>query len=188
MICSNCKKNEANVHFSGIINGKAVKLDLCEACSQTAGPKIPFFGMGLSGLAGAPVSFPSLSPILTEFMEILSQWPGKRLSTQTARACPRCRWNLRQFQKTGKMGCPACYTTFETEAREILKKINGNTLHKGKKVLKIHSIKTKPREPAADSLPDLKSKLEKAVREERYEDAAGLRDRIKDAEKRPWNS
>lgn len=37
MLCERCKKNEANVHVSKNINGKATELHLCENCARESG-------------------------------------------------------------------------------------------------------------------------------------------------------
>ena len=37
MICSQCQKKEASVHFKGVINNKTIKLDLCEDCAEKSG-------------------------------------------------------------------------------------------------------------------------------------------------------
>lgn len=37
MLCEICKKNEANVHISKNINGKAAELHLCEKCARESG-------------------------------------------------------------------------------------------------------------------------------------------------------
>lgn len=47
MLCERCKKNEANVHISKNINGKATELHLCENCARESGELISmnqFFG------------------------------------------------------------------------------------------------------------------------------------------------
>ncbi|MCB4755672.1 MAG: UvrB/UvrC motif-containing protein [Elusimicrobia bacterium] len=187
MICSNCKKKTANVHFSGIINGKPVKVDLCETCAQNSGLTLNLIDTTLGHFAGPFFSFPSLSPILADLMNILSQW-SKKETLVSPRACPQCRWTLRQFQRFGKMGCPECYMTFREEARNILKRIHGTTLHKGKKGTPLAAIpkpKSKePREEPDEALSLLKARLEKAVKDERYEEAAKLRDKIRELEKK----
>ena len=37
MLCEKCKRNEANVHISKNINGRAIELHLCESCAQESG-------------------------------------------------------------------------------------------------------------------------------------------------------
>lgn len=40
MLCERCKKNDANVHISKNINGKATELHLCENCARESGELI----------------------------------------------------------------------------------------------------------------------------------------------------
>ena len=183
MLCPQCKKKEANVHFSGIINGKEIKLTVCGDCAKTS---IPGFESAMSGFMNFPVQFPSASPVFSEFLDILSHWPGKGSNASLSRkSCPRCRWTLALLQKTGKMGCPECYLQFETQARELLKRIHGRMIHQGK-TLPGHVTKrvekSKVKE-AKDSVSDLKLKLERAVKDENYELAAKFRDAIRAMEK-----
>mgnify|MGYP003500016306 CR=1 FL=1 len=67
----------------------------------------------------------------------------------------------RLFEKTGKFGCAMCYETFKDSINE------NNTQNK---------------ESETDKISTLRAKLEKAVKEEHYEDAAKLRDEIKSLE------
>lgn len=156
MLCSQCKKRPATVHFESLINGKSTHYDVCQECSRQ-------LNLDIESL----MSFPIVPPAFSELLDLLSELKIKPAGTSRTRAaCPTCKWTLAQFQKTGRMGCPECYTAFETEARTVLKKFHGPTTHKGKK---------SPRE----SLPELKRQLEKAVKSENYELAAELRDKIK---------
>ncbi len=169
MTCTRCKKKDAFVHFNGIIDGKAVQLDLCEDCAKKSGLTASF-------------NFPSaVQPALNDLMDVLSSW-HQQSSGAVKSACPVCRWTMAQFQKTGRMGCSECYLHFHKEAESFLKKIHGATTHKGKKApAEVAKTKVRDREK---SLSRLKMDLEKAVREEQYELAASLRDKIRDFEKR----
>jgi protein arginine kinase activator len=41
MLCNFCKKNEAKVHLTQIVDNKMQKVDLCEACSKEKGVSDP---------------------------------------------------------------------------------------------------------------------------------------------------
>lgn len=125
MLCFQCQANPATLRFDAVINGQKATADLCSACAQKA-------GLGSSPVteAGA-VNFPSLPPALAALFGILSHWtPPARPVTE---ACPRCRWTLRDFQRTGKMGCPECYVHFHRAAERILEEIQGAVTHTGRK-------------------------------------------------------
>ena len=72
MLCERCKKNEANVHISKNINGKATELHLCEGCARESGELISmnrFFGsffesvlpMRVRRVAYMPVNSPAVN-------------------------------------------------------------------------------------------------------------------------------
>ena len=131
-----------------------------------------------------------MSAPLSDMFQILSQWPktSVRARKKSPKACPQCRWTLDLFQKTGKMGCGVCYSFFHKELAAVLKKIHGQFRHIGKKP---GSIKRTPARPptkarkssrSVSSLAALKNALAKAVKEERFEEAALLRDEIRKRE------
>ena len=41
MLCDICKRNVATVHLTQIVEGRAKKMDLCEACSKKKGVDDP---------------------------------------------------------------------------------------------------------------------------------------------------
>jgi protein arginine kinase activator len=74
--------------------------------------------------------------------------------------CPRCGFTQADFKKAGRLGCPDCYRTFSEPLDGLLK-----TMHKD----------------MADRLKVLQKKLSKAIEGEDFEEAAILRDEIKQA-------
>lgn len=180
MLCSQCKHNEANYHYKALVNHKVTQVDLCEQCAVKAGFPFPSMESGLGGLLGSSLSFPSMSPTLSELADLLSRMSQ---TTKMARpsACPSCRWTLVQVQKTGKLGCPTCYTHFSKDVEAILRKIQGQTQHVGKRPGDKTPVRAKPlrkKLPEKETVASLKARLEKAVKEEKYEEAALLRDQI----------
>lgn len=125
MLCSQCQFNPAALQFDAIVNGHKATAHLCAACAQQAG-----LGSTASGNS-EPINFPTLPPALAALFGALSQWtPPAR---QTTDACPRCRWTLFDFRRTGKMGCPDCYVHFHRASEKILAEIQGAVSHKGRK-------------------------------------------------------
>ena len=47
--------------------------------------------------------------------------------------CPTCGKRLSSFMKTAMLGCPDCYTAFESQIISALKNVQGKTFHVGKK-------------------------------------------------------
>lgn len=186
MLCENCGKHEANVRYTQIINGEKKEMHLCEDCSEKLGIGNMDFKM--------PISFSSfLGDFFDEFdnSTFLPEFnPIKELK------CDRCGMTFEEFMNTGKFGCGSCYETFESKIDPILKNIHGANRHIGRlgKVLPVtkleedkeanSNVKNAGKEIKEKSEMDiLKESLQKAISEERYEDAAIIRDKIKKMEK-----
>jgi protein arginine kinase activator len=81
------------------------------------------------------------------------------------------------FKKTGRLGCSACWETFEAGLASLLKAMHKGDHHVGKVPVKaVHTL------ALSGKIQELSEQLEKAVREEKYEDAAQIRDEIREVE------
>ena len=79
----------------------------------------------------------------------------------------------------GRLGCSECYNSFRKYLMPLLKRIHGSSRHYGKIPLAIvMPAQGKP------ELAELKTKLEKAIRDEEFEEAARIRDALKELEKK----
>ena len=94
-----------------------------------------------------------------------------------ALACPACGFTQADFKKTGRLGCPVCYDTFAEGLSGLLKAMHRRTTHTGKIPARLkRSIEMGAR------VSQLKRDLDKAVMEENYENAAEIRDQLKELE------
>lgn len=174
MLCENCRKKEANVRYSENINGVKKEMHLCEECSRKLGitdkmdfrmPSIDFsnfFGSFLEDF-----STPDFMPLLSEIKQI---------------KCDSCGSTFDNIVNTGKYGCPNCYDVFEDRMDPILKKLQGANRHNGRlgKISENNIKFDKKEEKKLDNkLEKLQEDLKQAIKEERYEDAAKIRDEIK---------
>lgn len=165
MLCMVCKQNEAKVHLTQVVEGNVKKLDLCEACAKSKGVDDPT-GFSLADLLmGLGAS------------QELSQSAGSAQIT-----CPTCGFTQADFKKSGRLGCPDCYSTFAEGLGSLLKSMHKGTRHVGKA----------PGQPPpsiplipTDTLPALQQRLAEAIQLENYEEAARLRDLIKAAKSTP---
>jgi protein arginine kinase activator len=89
---------------------------------------------------------------------------------QPSQKCPVCGFTQADFKKTGRLGCSACYDTF------------AEGMHKGLKHTGKMPAKLSRRYAMADRVKSLEGELKKAVKNEKYEDAARLRDEIQKLE------
>lgn len=183
MLCENCKKRQANVRYSENINGIRKELNLCDECSKKLGitDKMDFRmpSLDFSNLFGSfleDFSSPSdFIPLLSEIKKI---------------KCDSCNSTFDDIINTGRYGCANCYDVFEDRMDPILKKLQGANRHNGR-LGKISNNKMKfekneeitNENDYKDRLEKLQEDLKRAIKDERYEDAAKIRDEIKKEER-----
>ncbi len=182
MLCENCGENEANVRYTQIVNGVKKEMHLCDKCSKELGIGNFDFNM--------PINF---SSFLGDFFEDEKEFlPSFGVAEKLI--CNNCGMTYDEFINTGKFGCEDCYEIFSNKIDPILKNIHGGNRHIGRGILpnanrrieniskpvQAKNVETKNED---NKLDELKNDLKKAIKEERYEDAAKLRDEIKKLEK-----
>ena len=155
MQCDVCKTNQATVFLTQIVDGKMQKVNLCESCSKEKGVTDPT-GFALADL-------------------LLGLGAAQEMERGgSVQKCPTCGFSQADFKKTGRLGCAMCYTTFADGLASLLKGMHKGTEHVGK--IPARLAKTLERE---SQLKTLQRDLRKAVAEENYENAAGIRDQIR---------
>jgi protein arginine kinase activator len=114
--------------------------------------------------------------------------PQKKLAGKAAAAaddedapagakCPACGISFLEFRNHGRFGCPHDYDAFKTDLLPLLDSVHGDTRHAGKVPRRAPRAKT-----AQAELAQLRQRLQGLVTEEKYEEAARVRDRIKELE------
>ena len=88
--------------------------------------------------------------------------------------CPRCGLLYSAFRETGRLGCADCYSAFQFQLRPLLRRIHGDTRHRGK--VPAHDGEGASRSRQVQRLYD---ELQRAVDREEFERAAEVRDEIK---------
>lgn len=183
MLCQNCKEQEANVKYTQIINGVKKEMVLCQDCAKKMGIEEEFkFDM--------PMDLPSfLGGFLGDY-NATGFMPS--FGSMQQMLCDHCGMTYDEFVNTGKLGCSDCYDVFADRIDPILKNIHGMNRHvgrkgrlleKGKKEIVQNKKEEVTKEPKEKSeLERLKEDLKKAIKEERYEEAAKIRDAIKKIE------
>jgi protein arginine kinase activator len=91
--------------------------------------------------------------------------------------CPSCGTTFLEFRNHGRFGCPHDYDAFKAELLPLLQSVHNETRHAGKTPRRAPRHKT-----AQAELTKLRLKLQALVTEEKYEEAARVRDRIKELE------
>jgi len=151
MLCDRCKQNNATVHITRIINGVMREEHLCAQCANAEG-KV-FHGT------------PSIG------------WQhlfGGFAQPSQDKYCPQCGMSYRDFRQKGKMGCPQCYREFAAQVPALLQGIHGSNSHVGKIPARGQKALLNDRK-----IVGMKEQLSVLVADEKFEEAAKLRDEIK---------
>lgn len=153
MDCHFCKQKPASIFLSQIFKGKVIKLDLCDACAKK---------LEVTDIQGLAVNE------LIDKIKVLQE-EEKGVDSP---ACPSCGFTQSHLRKSGRLGCPDCYTFFGSELKEILQDCQKSLVHSGKAPERARDL------IESFQLDELEKELKAAIRDENYEVAARLRDRI----------
>ena len=165
MKCDICKVRQATVHLTEVINDQVTKLHLCEECAREKGEEMQsHFG---------------LTDLISGLMDMGTAIPEQEIKGKTEVRCPSCSMTYDDFRNTGKLGCGECYEVFKKNLGKLLRKIHGSDRHVGKMPFGGEKVAKEQ-----DDLKRLRDDLNELVRSEKFEQAAVLRDRIKDLEKK----
>jgi len=157
MVCEICKEKEASVHLKQICNGQMKEMRICEQCARENG-------------------FDAQSPLaMTDFLFGLGASPAEP-PAETERVCGVCHMRSCDFRKTSRLGCAHCYEAFRPELAPMIESMHHGLRHTGK---------VPAGEAAGLEAAALRDALETAVHEQRFEDAAVLRDRLRACDAAP---
>ncbi len=159
MTCEICCIKEAVFHIKQIVGKEEIELHLCQSCAAIR-------GINTSTNNGDV----SISQLLTNLIDIKSNLK----KTQAKAVCPKCAYTFDKFKKSGRLGCNECFVVFSKQIRVLMHKMFGTIQHKGKYPIKLQAYKM-----YMDDIQTLKLKLEQALDKEDYEEAAVLRDKIR---------
>ena len=186
MICERCKRAEATIHLTEIIQNVKSEVHLCENCAREIGLNSKLSGFSLS------------LPEILSFLEV-----NEVDDEPTGIVCLSCGLSYADYLREGKLGCPDCYRYMDESIKKAVAAYHGSLRHIGKHPLNVAkvpdgkrakasvhaagsgtaSVAVSDRGDTTVTIEKLKEMLEAAILEERFEDAAVLRDRI-----RQWNT
>lgn len=172
MLCQKCNENEANVKYTQVINGDKKEMFLCEKCSKE---------MEIGNINfNIPINFSSFFGDLLENYSDTEFLPN--IIKQEELKCDICNMTFSEFINTGKFGCANCYNVFSNKIDPILKNIHLSNRYIGRKPLLLNEkaeVKNKKQNNNNSEIEKLKERLNKAIKEENYEEAAKIRDEIR---------
>jgi len=166
MYCQECQKRPATVHLTQIINHEQTVQHLCEQCARDKGE--------FSFDTYPPFSIQNL---LTGLMNLESASQGQVVAHQAKVQCDNCGLTYAQFGQIGRFGCSRCYSTFGDRILPLLRRIHGSTQHVGKVPVRAGGMVKLRR-----AVEDLRGRMQKHISREEFEEAAILRDQIKQLE------
>lgn len=168
MLCEICRKNKANVHITKIIGGIKHELNICESCTQNIVKIDPIIHVKHL----SPFTLKNLlGGLMDNIVDPINDYNESKCM------CENCKTTYAEIKNTGLVGCSQCYKNLNSMMVPIIKRIQGNIGHSGK-IPKRTGGEIIERKKIAE----LKDNLKEAVKLEKYEDAARIRDMIKKIE------
>lgn len=163
MKCDFCDK-KATVFLTQLVEGQMKKVCLCDPCAKERGVTDPTgFSLADLLLGGVPVG--------------TGPGPGGKAPPATAgggRKCPTCGFTLEDLRRVRRFGCSDCYATFSDEVGQIIRGMHQGSSHVGKVPAGLMALHIRHQR-----IEQLRARLDQAITSESYEEAAGIRDEIR---------
>ncbi len=171
MLCQNCGQRPATTHIKQLVNGQLTEAHLCAHCAQK---------QGYGGILGDWGGFGSL------LGGLLGEAPA-----QQVKRCPGCGASFGEISQSGQLGCAQCYQTFRAQLLPVIQRVHGAAQHRGKspggsalRVADRHTqLAASSRQRELSPVEEKRRQLKEAVEAQNFEQAAVLRDEIKEMEK-----
>ncbi len=157
--CDKCDR-PATVYLTEILGGQKIEKHFCENCASSEGITIK---------AEMPIS-----QLLEDFvLQTSGEQPDNELQ------CEVCGLTFKEFRQKGLLGCPNDYQVFGSALTSLVERSQeGATHHLGKVPHRAGSDQKKQ-----TAILRLRAELQVAIANEDYEQAAILRDQIKEFER-----
>lgn len=116
MLCQECGKRPATLHFTKIVNGEKTEFHFCETCAREKGELIPGTSNGFS-----------IHSLLSGLLDLDPSGKGQTPGAKTAQTlqCEECGMTYSQFSKLGRFGCSSCYKYFSDRLDPLFKRVHG---------------------------------------------------------------
>jgi protein arginine kinase activator len=159
MKCESCS-SPATVHLTDIVDGQKKELHLCQACAEQQ-----------ELVKKQEINLPAI------LQTLIGHHLGQLTDELSRLTCPVCGVKYMEFRAEGRLGCPHDYEAFKIGLEPLLERIHRAVRHTGKAPRKRPDLAARQAE-----LLDLHRQLRVAVENEAYEQAARLRDSIRQKE------
>ncbi len=158
MQCQRCNKQPATIHLTEILNNQKTERHLCEDCAKEEGIAVK-----------AQINLQDVLAGMLAAHDTAERYANLK--------CPDCGLTYAEFRNQGRLGCPNDYEVFAQPLAEILEKMHGGTEHSGK----VPGHAGAGTDQQRDRMR-LRRQLAEAVEREQYEEAARLRDLLREKE------
>jgi len=176
MLCDRCQKRDAKILYTEIINGMKKEQHLCEECATdytSFQMEKPLMNSDLT-----------LGDLLSTLLDNYNTSDQKKSGEETpALTCSNCGTTYEEFIQKGRFGCAQCYRSFHDQLGKTLKGIQGAEIHTGKRPKGYMTVTTDRKMKDIPEAEKLSLKLQEAIEKEEFEEAARLRDLIKQMKK-----
>ena len=165
--CELCGEEPATMHLLKVVDGTIIHTHLCARCAEeTAAEQTE----GLALVLAVPSVLRGLGKKASPDKH---DAPGGSAANHEENFCGVCGTTLSDLKESGMVGCANCYRIFAEHLEATIRREAEPVEHLGKMPL---------RGPETDTLRHEMMRLERMLRElvehERYEEAAGVRDRL----------
>jgi protein arginine kinase activator len=181
MLCDRCQKRDAKILYTEIINGVKKEQHLCEECATD----YTSFQMEKPLMNSELTLGDLLSTLLDNYTAADKVKTGESLPSVV---CSSCGTSYEEFVQKGRFGCAQCYCSFSEQLGKTLKGIQGAELHTGKRPRGYVTETTDRRLKDFTEAEKLSLRLQQAIEKEEFEEAARLRDLIKQMKKEETNN
>jgi protein arginine kinase activator len=172
MKCDFCDL-KATVFLTQLVEGQMKKVCLCDKCAKERGVTDP------TGFSLADLLFGGTPAAKSGSAGVSSAKPTAHtpISGSGGRKCPTCGFTIEDLRRVRRFGCSDCYLTFGDEVSQMVRGMHKGTSHIGKVPAGLMAMQV-----LHQRIEELQSRLDQAVASESYEEAAGIRDEIRNLE------
>ena len=164
--CELCGEEPATMHLLRVVHGAVSHTHLCAHCAEGVAEQTE----GLALVLAVPSVLRGLSKKSSGDQE---EAAGPASANREENFCGVCGTTLSDLKESGMVGCANCYSVFAVHLEATVRREAEPIEHLGKVPI---------RGPESDSLRHEMMRLERMLRElvshERFEEAAGVRDRL----------